>query len=483
MHLAALERVVLPIAEARLDDGAARTEELRRYGRELSTALHWLDRHLTGDVRVAGCPIHEFSQAVRAATASYVKAEQALMSALADVLGGHEIVNLIRSYHEASLEAPTRAHPRLSYRGRRGWLTFKLAAFIDDVRDGTDNRPVRRDVWSTAAKALHRSECAGGGGRSRPAHRIGADASPGDFPSNSAMTSRTTRTAAPLAEPISLQEAASRLGVHYMTAYRYVRTGRLPARRDGAQWFVDPRDLDRMQQQDHARPAGRRAKADRTAILTARMTAGDEAGAWRVIDDALASGMDPAGVYLGLLVPVLRGVGAGWAAGTVTIAAEHRASAVALRIIGRLGPQFARRGRKRGIVIIGAPAGDQHSLPGAIVADLLRGEGFEVIDLGANTPDSSFAETAQDATRLVAVVIGVTAPGSDSAVQSIVQALRRSGSTVPVLIGGAAINGAEHALRLGADAWTGPDGQSVITAVNAAAARRRSGPASAPRAG
>jgi excisionase family DNA binding protein len=283
-----------------------------------------------------------------------------------------------------------------------------------------------------------------------------------------------------LAEPISLQEAASRLGVHYMTAYRYVRTGRLPARRDGAQWFVDPRDLDRMQQQDHARPAGRRAKTDRTAILTARMTAGDEAGAWRVIDDALASGMDPAGVYLDLLAPVLRGVGAGWAAGTVTVAEEHRASAVALRLIGRLGPQFARRGRKRGLVIIGAPAGDQHSLPGAIVADLLRGDGFEVIDLGANTPDSSFAETAQDAARLVAVIIGVTAPGCDSAVESIVQALRRSGSTVRVLIGGAAISGADHALRLGADAWTGPDGQSVITAVNGVAARRRPSPQSAP---
>ena len=297
------------------------------------------------------------------------------------------------------------------------------------------------------------------------------------------MMSQTTRTAAPLAELISLQEAASRLGVHYMTAYRYVRTGRLPARRDGAQWFVDPRDLARVQHQDHARPGARRPKADRTAILTARMIAGDEAGAWRVIDDALASGMEPAGVYLDLLAPVLRGVGAGWAAGTVTVAEEHRASAVALRIIGRLGPQFARRGRKRGMVIIGAPAGDQHSLPGAIVADLLRGEGFEVIDLGANTPDSSFAETAQDAARLIAVVIGVTAPGCDGAVRSIVQALRRSGSTVPVLIGGAAINGAEHALRLGADAWTGPDGQSVITAVNAAAARRRPSPASAPRPG
>jgi hypothetical protein len=155
VHLGALERVVLPIAEARLDDGTARAGELRRYGRELSTALHWLDRHLTGDARVAGCPTHELSQAVRAATTNYVKAEQALMGALAGELDGPEIVNLIRSYHRASLVAPTRGHPRLSYRGRRGWLAFKLAAFIDDVRDGTDNRPVRSDVWSTAAKALH----------------------------------------------------------------------------------------------------------------------------------------------------------------------------------------------------------------------------------------------------------------------------------------------------------------------------------------
>jgi excisionase family DNA binding protein len=287
------------------------------------------------------------------------------------------------------------------------------------------------------------------------------------------MTSQATRTAVSLAEPISLQEAASRLGVHYMTAYRYVRTGRLPAQRDGAQWFVDPRDLDRMQRQDRVRAGGRGPRIDRTAILTARMTAGDEAGAWRVVDDALASGMDPGGVYLDLLVPVLRGVGASWAAGTVTVAAEHRASAVALRIIGRLGPQFARRGRKRGMVIIGAPAGDQHIVPGAIVADLLRGEGFEVIDLGANTPGSSFAETTQDATRLVAVVIGATVSGCDGAVQSTIQALRRSGSTVPVLVGGAAINDAGHARRLGADAWTGADGQSVITAVNGVAARAR----------
>jgi hypothetical protein len=155
VHLGALERVVLPIAEARLEGGAARAAELRRHGHELSAALHWLDRNITGDVRVAGASTHDFSQDVRAAIATYIEAEQSLMNALADVLSGHEIVDLITAYHRVSLMAPTRGHPRLSYRGRRGWLMFKLAAFIDDVRDGTDNRAVRSDVWLSADQAMH----------------------------------------------------------------------------------------------------------------------------------------------------------------------------------------------------------------------------------------------------------------------------------------------------------------------------------------
>jgi excisionase family DNA binding protein len=280
------------------------------------------------------------------------------------------------------------------------------------------------------------------------------------------------------AEPISLREAARRLDVHYMTAYRYVRTGRLPARRDGQEWLVDPGDLVLVRPPAPAEPAAPgaprpRVRRDRVPILQARMIAGDEAGAWRVVEDALASGLEPAGVYLDLLVPVLRRVGEDWAEGTITIAAEHRATAVAQRIIGRLGPMFARRGRKRGTVVIGGPSGDQHSLPGAIVADLLRGRGFEVIDLGPNTPAESFAETAQQVPRLVAVVIGMTARGLEDAARAAVAAVRDSGLTVPVLAGGSAVRGAEQALELGADAWTGPDGRSVLAAVDRVAARGR----------
>ena len=45
---------------------------------------------------------------------------------------------------------------------------------------------------------------------------------------------------------MTLQEAAERLGVHYMTAYRYVRTGKLPAEKAGVHWMVDPADVDRL---------------------------------------------------------------------------------------------------------------------------------------------------------------------------------------------------------------------------------------------
>jgi excisionase family DNA binding protein len=276
-------------------------------------------------------------------------------------------------------------------------------------------------------------------------------------------------------ELITLQEAAERLGVHYMTAYRYVRTGRLPAERNGVQWMVDPDDLEKMRAPGPAPRGSDGGRAERPARLAARMVAGDEAGAWALIEALLASGAEPADVYLDALVPALTLVGDGWAAGELSVADEHRAAAVAQRLTGRLGPRFARRGRKRGTVVVGEPAGEQHGLASAIVSDLLRGAGFTVLDLGANTPAESFVDSCRDADRLVAVVIGATVVGQDRTLRATVRALREGGITAPVLVGGAAIEGHHHAVRLGADAWSGLDGRSAVAAVEAAIAKVKAG--------
>ena len=256
----------------------------------------------------------------------------------------------------------------------------------------------------------------------------------------------------PAAE-LTLHEAADRLGVHYMTAYRYVRHGQLPAEKRGGVWRVRVDDLDRFREvpAPAARPRIRRAPwAER---LEARLMAGDERGSWGVIEAALASGYEVTEIYLDVLSPAMVSIGARWEVGEVDISVEHRATAIAQRLIGRLGPRCVRRGRSRGTVVVGAPAGETHGLPVAILADLVRAEGWEVIDLGADTPASSFAQVVADVVDVAAVGVSITHGDHLDLIAEIVAAVRSVSPDVPVFVGGAAVGGEAEAVARGADGW------------------------------
>ena len=263
-------------------------------------------------------------------------------------------------------------------------------------------------------------------------------------------------------ETLTLQEAADALGVHYMTAYRYVRLGLLGASKEGASWKVPASEVARLQMErlpdDRGRRPGGRAgePAPWAARLESRLRAGDERGSWGVVEAALASGTDPGEVYMELLAPALRGIGDAWSNGDIDVGVEHRASVIVMRMIGRLGPRFNRRGQTRGSVVVGAPPGDLHGLPTALLADLVRGAGFAVADLGADVPVDSFVRAATSSERLLAVAIGVTTSRNEAAVRELIEALHEDVPGVPVLLGGGAITGADHAADLGADGWA-PD--------------------------
>ncbi len=153
-RLAAFERVVLPVAERRLDDGKARAELLGKGGEQLNTVLFWLDRHLTGDPQAKTWPGEDMDGDVQAALATYAEMEQDLITELAGTLSEAELTELVTSYHEAEQVAPTRPHPNLSYGGVLGKLKFRLAGVADDVRDGTESRPAGPVVGAEATQAL-----------------------------------------------------------------------------------------------------------------------------------------------------------------------------------------------------------------------------------------------------------------------------------------------------------------------------------------
>lgn len=276
-----------------------------------------------------------------------------------------------------------------------------------------------------------------------------------------------------MSQTVSLPQAAGLLGVHYMTAYRYVRTGVLPAVRTGSQWRVSVSDLDELARRRRspapAGAAGRRQRlTGRADRLARRLVIGDEGGAWRLIEEALAAGAGAVDVLVGLLAPAMRKVGDDWEAGAISVADEHRASAVAMRVVGRLGPLARHRGVGRGTVVVGAPPGERHQLPVAIAADVLRARGFDVIDLGCDVPAATWAGPAGQ-TRVIAVAIGATIDHQERAIRAVVRALATAAPDLPRFLGGAGIRGEEQAAALGA-VWSGRDAEDLARTVAAISA-------------
>lgn len=243
-------------------------------------------------------------------------------------------------------------------------------------------------------------------------------------------------------ELITLAEAAEQLDVHYMTAYRYVRTGRMLAEKRAGKWWVTAADLAAVVQEGTG--ARRRAASDgppRELLVkpfTARLLAGDTAGCWDLVSDALSGGASPKEVHTKLLQPSLEKVGELWHNGEISVAAEHRATATAIRLLGQMGPLFRHRGRRRGTIVLGATAGDSHSLPTAMLADLLSDMRFDVIDLGANTPTESFVEVCRELDNLVG--LGVCTVLDEHVERALIQVqeLRDALPDVFLVLGGSA---------------------------------------------
>jgi excisionase family DNA binding protein len=259
------------------------------------------------------------------------------------------------------------------------------------------------------------------------------------------------------ARHLSLHEAADLLGVHYMTIYRRVRLGILPARKVDGTWLVDPADLERATTTpDRGRRRGG-GSPPRVSTwqerLRARMLAGDVAGSWQVLEAAMASGVESGEIYVRLLAPALHEIGASWQAGRVSIEQEHLASSVATTLIGRLGPRFVHPGRKKGVVLVAMPPGERHGLGVAMLADILTDAGYGVLNLGPDTPTASLVAAMRDAGSLAAVVVSVVDVERRSAAGRLLAAARRELPSVPRLVGGNAVPDERVALDLGADGW------------------------------
>lgn len=248
------------------------------------------------------------------------------------------------------------------------------------------------------------------------------------------------------ADLLNLKQVARILDVHYMTAYRYVRHGRLAAERVGGMWMVRRDDLDSFR--DEPTSAG---DIDWAARLAEHLGSGDDVVAWAVVRDAANAGRTFEELHLDVVTGALARLAAAEDPATVV---EHRiALATASRLVGRLGGLVTHRGRKLGTVVLAAPTGEHHGLGLAVLANLIRQAGFRVLELGTDAPAADICAALDRVEDPVALGLGVTTVDVLEEAAGVVAAVADAHPDVPVLLGGQAVRNPEVAELVGAQAW------------------------------
>jgi 5-methyltetrahydrofolate--homocysteine methyltransferase len=144
----------------------------------------------------------------------------------------------------------------------------------------------------------------------------------------------------------------------------------------------------------------------------------------------------------------------------MVMAAESMQAGMAL-----LKPYLVDSGIKSaGTVIIGAVKGDLHDIGKNLVAVMLEGAGFDVIDLGTDVEPQKFVEAVR---KNSAAVVGLSAllTTTMEKMKFTIETLKKEGlrDDVKVIVGGAPVT-EDYAQQIGADGYA-PDAVSAVKLV------------------
>jgi len=196
--------------------------------------------------------------------------------------------------------------------------------------------------------------------------------------------------------------------------------------------------------------------------LKQAVLAGDETTAIAEVKKALAAKADPSDVLNNGLIAGMEVVGKKFRSGEMFLPEVLLCAEVMHKGIDILNPLLAKSGRKSATtVVIGTVEGDIHDIGKKIVALLLEGNGFNVIDLGVDVKGEKFIEAVEKYKPQIvgmSALLTTTMPHMGEIIQTLkVKKLR---DKVKVIVGGASVN-AEFAKSIGADGYAVEAGTGV----------------------
>ncbi|MFW5859432.1 MAG: cobalamin B12-binding domain-containing protein [Planctomycetota bacterium] len=198
------------------------------------------------------------------------------------------------------------------------------------------------------------------------------------------------------------------------------------------------------------------------ADLTEAIKKGDRASAVAGTKAALAAGTAP-GEILQALLAGMDDVGRRFKAGQVFVPEVLIAARAMKEAMAELEPALVDAGiRPELTAVIGTVQGDLHDIGKNLVAMMLKGANFAVVDLGTNVPADTFVTAAREHG---AQIVGLSALLTTTmpAMKTTVEALGAAGVGAKVLVGGAPVT-QEYCDEIGADGYA-PDAASAVDVV------------------
>lgn len=182
---------------------------------------------------------------------------------------------------------------------------------------------------------------------------------------------------------------------------------------------------------------------------------GDAATARTVTEQALAAGIEPFKVVNDFMVPAMDEVGRRFECNEYFVPELLLAARAMKAALELVRPLLAKSGvEPLARVVVGTVRGDLHDIGKNLVAALLEGGGFEVIDLGVNVAPEKFIEAvkARNATIVaMSALLTTTMPAMKATIEAFKEAGLRD--QVKIFVGGAPIT-QKFADDIGADGYS-----------------------------
>jgi methanogenic corrinoid protein MtbC1 len=173
---------------------------------------------------------------------------------------------------------------------------------------------------------------------------------------------------------------------------------------------------------------------------------GNRRSAAAILENALTSGRTVLDLYTHVVQEALYEIGRQWQANQITVADEHRATAITQYVLAQLYHLVPPPAQNRGRVVIAAVQGEHHQVGSLLVSDALEADGWDVTFLGASTPCESIVKMV-GTYRPHVLGLSVSMLFNLPALVQTVQMIRDSNQPVKIVAGGIAVQAAPELCR------------------------------------